>query len=56
LQDRETISLIDINGRILRRMLAQGTTATIETSTLPGGVYIVAVQNGKKLTALKFIK
>jgi hypothetical protein len=56
LQGKETISLIDINGRILRKIKAQGVTATIETNTLPGGAYIVAVQNSQSLTVLKFIK
>lgn len=56
LQGKEAISLVDINGRILRKTTAQGATATIETSTLAGGVYIVAVQNGKGLTVLKFVK
>jgi hypothetical protein len=56
LQDRETIALIDISGHILHRTVAQGATATIATDTLLRGVYIVAVQSGRKLTALKFIK
>jgi hypothetical protein len=53
---KETISLIDINGRILRKTTAQGTTAILETGALSGGVYIVAVQNGKRLTVLKFVR
>ncbi|MDR0680543.1 MAG: T9SS type A sorting domain-containing protein [Dysgonamonadaceae bacterium] len=53
---KEAITLIDVNGRILRKTAAQGATATIETNALPQGVYIVAVQNGKRLTVLKFIK
>jgi hypothetical protein len=56
LQGKEAISLIDINGRIVRKTTAQGVTATIEANVLPNGVYIVAVQNSKKLTVLKFIK
>jgi hypothetical protein len=56
LQGKEAISLIDINGRVLRKTTAQGVTATIEANVLPNGVYIVAVQNSKKLTVLKFIK
>ncbi|MDR2806053.1 MAG: T9SS type A sorting domain-containing protein, partial [Dysgonamonadaceae bacterium] len=56
LQGKETISLIDINGRILRKTTAHGATATIDVNTLSGGVYIVAVQNGKRLTVLKFIR
>jgi hypothetical protein len=56
LQGKETISLIDINGRILRKTTVQGATATLETSALSGGVYIVAVQNGKRLSVLKFVR
>jgi hypothetical protein len=56
LQGKEVISLIDINGRIWSKTAVKGATATIETSVLPKGVYIVAVQNSKKLAVLKFVK
>jgi hypothetical protein len=56
LQGKETISLIDINGHVLHKSNAQGATATVEANALQRGVYILAVQNGKKLTVLKFIR
>ncbi|MDR0412394.1 MAG: T9SS type A sorting domain-containing protein [Dysgonamonadaceae bacterium] len=55
-QDRDAITLLDINGRILRRSVAQGTTAVIATGTLPRGVYIVAVHGDRKQAVLKFIR
>jgi hypothetical protein len=52
----ENLSIINLNGQILSSVKAGGSTQTMSVTGLTRGIYLIAVQNGKKLTALKFVK
>ncbi|MDR3328145.1 MAG: T9SS type A sorting domain-containing protein [Prevotellaceae bacterium] len=52
----ETISILDLNGKIIAQTTAKGETANFAVSSLAKGVYLVAVQGGGKATVLKFVK
>ncbi|MDR0874236.1 MAG: T9SS type A sorting domain-containing protein [Prevotellaceae bacterium] len=52
----EKISILDLNGKTITQSTAKGETATFAVSGLSKGVYLVAVQNGGKVSVLKFVK
>jgi hypothetical protein len=56
LKGGELITVVDINGRIHNRVRASGEISLISTSSLPHGLYIVVVRNGRSAWAFKFVR
>ncbi|MDR0830685.1 MAG: T9SS type A sorting domain-containing protein, partial [Prevotellaceae bacterium] len=56
LSGSETISILGIDGKVLTRTNAGGSTQTISVTGLQNGIYLLAIQNGGHIEVLKFVK
>ncbi|MDR0812129.1 MAG: T9SS type A sorting domain-containing protein, partial [Paludibacter sp.] len=52
----ETISVSDLNGKVVARYIAGRGTQNISVADLSSGVYLLTVGNGAKVEMLKFVK
>jgi hypothetical protein len=56
LSGSETITVLSIDGKLLTRTNASGSTQTISVTGLQNGIYLLAIQNGGHIEVLKFVK
>jgi len=51
-----TIEILNIQGQLVKTLLASSTKTIVDVSALPGGVYVVEVKTEKGIKVKKFIK
>jgi len=52
----KTISIVDMNGRVVQTTTTGNSTHTWNIASLPAGTYYLLIDNKKKKTSLKFVK
>ncbi len=52
----DTIFMIDINGRVLKRIEVSKTSHSLDVSSLSNGIYFLEIQSGDFISTRKFIK
>ena len=52
----KSLTLLNINGKTLRKTTPSSVSANLNISTLPAGIYILQIKTTKNVTTKKFIK
>ena len=52
----KTISIIDVKGKLLQQITTSNSSYSFNTKQLVAGIYFLKINEGEKITTLKFIK
>ncbi|MFT3981620.1 MAG: zinc-dependent metalloprotease family protein [Ferruginibacter sp.] len=53
---QSVLQILDVRGKVVSEQLMKRNTQTVDVSALPGGTYIVRINNGSEIITSKFVK